>query len=152
MRWLFLLFFVSACTHSPQRREASLASDKLRANQPENPTGVELQVSVEQGPADLESTILVNPAILQCLRQGLDPKDRGFSVSLAGQLNAAGEVLSPLVVGPGPALRACLSAALKPLKFAGGEAGPFRLSLRRFVSGSKGKSFWLDLGHTKKFE
>lgn len=165
-RWaaVALLAFSLGCSSPPAREEASVSVPSTGGKatpggggETSNSRTVELRVTLEQGRPDLESGILTNSDVLNCLRQGVSPADVGFSVSMAGHLRADGGIDSPLVVGPALELRECLLGALKPLKFAVGQAGPFRLTLRRSQAldrgkRGKGKTLILDLGAVKKFE
>ena len=158
MRTLFitaLLFTCLACESQPSREGAGSPPSGKATREAAPVNSIELQAKVEAGPADLESRVVTNGAVLNCLRQGIDPADPAFYVGMAGRISNAGALGMPLVTGGNPVLNLCLVGALKDLSFSQGQAGSFRLVIRR-ASGrggnGNGKSFNLDLDGLKKFE
>jgi hypothetical protein len=151
---IFALFFVCLACQSQSKSETSQrtpdqAAPAGKVTREEVSNSVELQVELEAGPTGSDMDVIMSPGILECLRQGFDPKDLQFAVHMQGRISG-GKLSSPSVDGGNPAQRACLKAELARLSFAGGKI--FKMHISREGGGPGSKSFILELKGPKKFQ
>jgi hypothetical protein len=159
---LILVIFTLLHCQSPKPGEAvqpvrSAASKKATA-EISNANQIELNVATVYSPRrynELESTIMLDSGVQECLRSALVLDSSELRIVIEGRIGYTGDTSEVHVetVRESQSLKTCLEAQIGTLKHGRGLHGPFKMQIHHGqLPAAGGKGLLLDLKPVKKFE
>lgn len=151
MRWTLPLLFICLSCQSK-----TISNHFKPTPHSANTNLIELETVVLQTPPqaqELESAIVTNPEIQECLRAALKNNPIEFSLGIEGNLSTSGAIQGARADTPSAPLQDCVQRATNHIQMGQNGGGAFKMRISRpGPGGSKAKTFLLDATEVKKFQ